>query len=352
MKNKQTIIKNTLIIIILIILLPILFIAIRVGIYLYDQHKNFEMRDECYVADASYRMETKEMHDPAGCFAKMFDLVQPLLLLYKVKLKNDIPLNFLMIDDQSVYYVPEFAVNYTDALISYGVGRTCTFEDNYNMLFNKPAYAYDCGNKTNICKKAHFEPQCIGTGVNALTYKTVWDFKHPTLKDNQIHELKDKLKELKLDDKQVLLKMNIIGAEDKVMKGVLENSDNIPVILLYIHYKNPKMMIKKLKTLKALNEKYYLVAKTNVPVANVILKIAPPLLSDKYVEGYFSRNFTLTYVNKNLVEKAYIPLNQDSRIQYEDKVPPRHEYIHQYVKINWVVVVAERLRQIFGISYE
>ena len=328
-------------------------VCIKIGLYMNEQRSAYKDIKKCYDSNAKYIMETKELNDPLGCYPKMFNLVLPYLLTYKVKLKNNVPLNYVYIDKDSTYYIPEFAIESAAALIGYGVGRTCKFEDNYVELFKKPVYAYDCGNLTNICAKAHFEPQCVGTGENALTYRSAKDFDHTKVKDNQIHEYGDKIKELGLENKQVLLKLNIVGAEDKVMDGILRYSDNIPVILLYIHYKNPKMMINKLKTLKTLNEKYYLVARKNVPVKGVVLEIKPPLFSNKYVEGYYSRNVTLTYINKNLVEKAYLPFDQNDNVEFKVMVDKYKEKdLNQYMKINWVVVAFEKLKKLFGLSYE
>jgi hypothetical protein len=283
----------------------------------------------------------------------MFNLLLPYLLVYDVKLKDpSLSLDFIRIDKDSIYNVPKFVIGSTKALIGYGVGRTCRFEDNYQRMFEKPSYAYDCGNRTNICKTAKFEPECVGTGRNATTYKSANDYTHPKIGDSQIHEFIDKMEQIGLGgNKKVFLKMNIVGAEDKVMKGILKNSSKIPVIVVYIHIKNPEMMINKFKTLSMLNQKYYLIARSIVPVGGVETLIEPPLFSNKYVQGEYSRNISLTYINKKLVKDAHISYNQDDTFDYVD-IDRTRERADRNMHISWVVAATEQLKQWFGISYE
>lgn len=356
--NKKIILVITLITLFLLIFIPLMiYLIVPVSDYLISQHESASMVKKCYKSKATFTMGEPGFNDPDECYANMFNLLLPYLLVHKVELKDKTPVEFILVDSKrSLYNVPTFATDKTDALISYGVGRTCLFEDNYKRKFKKPAYAYDCGNETNICEAAKFEKECVGTGKNAVKYNSAKDFIHPEDSTLKIHEYSDKIKAIGLDGKDVLLKMNIVGAEDKVIDGILQESDHIPVILMYIHIKSPKMMVKKFKTLSKLNEKYVLVARTVVPVKKVVVQIEPPIFSNKYVTGQFSRNISLTYINKNLIKSSYIPLNQvdtiDSYAIDRKQHKQKKKEDMQKMNIKWVVVVGEPLRKMFGIRYE
>lgn len=336
------------------VILPVLFVCFSIAEYMFSQHKSVGMISACKESESKYVMETGEYKEHDECYARMFNLLLPYLLVYDVKLKDpSLPMDFIRLDKDSKYNVPKFVIGKTEALIGYGVGRTCRFEDNYQRIFEKPAYAYDCGNLTNICKTAKFQPECVGTGKNATTYKSATEYTHPKVEDTQIHEFIDEMEQIGLGGKKkVFVKMNIVGAEDKVMKGILKHSGKIPVIVLYIHIKNPEMMINKFKTLDMLNKKYYLVARSIVPVGKVKTIIKPPVFSNKYVKGEYSRNISLTYINKKLVEDAHISCSQDDTFNYFDIDRLKDDKTNRNMHISWVVAASEKLKQWFGISYE
>jgi len=234
-----------------------------------------------------------------SCFCKMYNLLLPRLIIYKAY-NNFKPLK-LLIETWNPYIVPEIALEKADAIIGYGAGYEIQFEDHFSMLYDKPAYAFDCGVqgvKFNS-KKCHFESECIGTDEFILHEKG-------QVSSGKMHSFENKLKQLNLTDKKVYLKMDIAGAESEVIPDILKFKDNITGISLVIHYKSSKDIIEDTKILKMLERDFVLIARNNHHVETYINT------NCKYCDYKIAKAITLSYINKNLVDFKYIPFNQNN----------------------------------------
>lgn len=352
-------IKRTLVLFLVSFSLAILvfsiYIFVQVAIYLNFQHKNYLMKDECNSSEYTEKQRIKE---PKGCYNRMYSLLLPELLIYNVKFKDNRKVEFYAIDSDSSYLVPHFVTKDSDALIGYGVGQTCHFEDNFAKFFQKRTYAFDCAHNSVPCINAQFEPECIATDKYMLKDPNdYWVRKRgEQISSGKIHYFKDKLKQLKLSDKKVYLKMDIAGAEDEALPEILENSDNIVAISVIMHIDNAKNLVDKIETLKLLNEKFFLVTRRDIAIPEVdetIKKRHRKFIPLKYMKGIVDTRLSLTYINKNLVDKYYIPLNQDSNESHIELDPYIDNVIYYPESgISWVVVVADKFKKWFDIDFK
>jgi len=212
------------------------------------------------------------------------------LLVYDAIIGNN-TLEFIRLgkENDGGYVVPKVALETADALMGYGIDNDISFERDFSKRFNKSSYGFDCGVKSIDTgdSNCHFINECIGTS-NYL-YKN-------QVSSGRISTYSEQIRNLKLSNKKIFIKMDIEGAEYIVMNDILKHSKNITGIFIEIHYSNKK---KILKLLSSLNKNFILL---HIHGNNCCCKLTNefpiPIVSE------------LTYINKNLVNSYKISKNQ------------------------------------------
>ncbi len=194
------------------------------------------------------------------------------------------------------YVVPEIAFEKADALIGYGIDDDISFEEQFSNIYNKPSYGFDCGVesieiKNKLCS---FISECISS--DSSLYKT-------QKSSNKISSFTEQIKRLGLKDKKLFIKMDIEGAEYEAFQDIYKYAPNITGIVLEIHFWTVEQTIKALGLISRLSDDFLLVHVhgCNFPIGNFTTKLS---------KGEISRALELTFINKALVSRYNISLNQ------------------------------------------
>ena len=240
----------------------------------------------------------------------MYNLILPDILLYKVKYKNK-PLTFVIQNFPISFVFPEEILQDSDYIFSYGIGYIKYWEEIISEYYKKTIYAFDCGvdlKESDIMSKhLIFCRECIGTDKHIYSN---W------ISSGQVHTLKSKLKELGMEDKKIYLRFGIQGLYD-VMPEVLDNKDNITGISFMVELITAKDIVKIMKILKMLNKDFILVSRNYMYARDDKLRNG----KIKYTDGNWSIMMALTYVNKDLLDEYYIPLDQSN---YKNGKPEKY----------------------------
>ncbi|MCR5260974.1 MAG: hypothetical protein K6C94_03975 [Candidatus Gastranaerophilales bacterium] len=322
-------------------------ITVKTGLYLYNQVQNEKSVDYCskhlekFViasnkekSDVSLKNTNSVVCDKDSCFCKMYDLLLPYLLVYKVK-NNGKPLKLIRISWDS-YVSPVIALQKADAILSYGIAWDIHYEDKISRFFKKNTYAFDCGISTidNLLTEPNpylfFKSECIGTDKFIVTERG-------QKSSQKIHTFSQKLKELNLENKKIYLKMDIAGAEIEVLPEILKYADNLTGMSVVIRLESTDRLIKFRDILKQFDKDFILIARNGIRDESVDnCKCA-------YVKNEFSNAISLTYINKKFADEKHLPLKQTNSepkeyLQINDIFHAFPEY-----SIDWEVAAAEKL---------
>ncbi len=145
--------------------------------------------------------------------------------------------------------------------------------------------------------------------------------------------------------------MDIAGAEKDAIPDILKYSDNITAISLVIHQESSKEIIDSIKMLKLLNKDFVIVTRSII----IMPKTKNILSTSRYSTGYdLEKYIVLTLVNKKLLSRYHLKFNQTSKSNYTDYTTNKPDYLtyEPYSNISWQVVLWEKIRKIFKVSYE
>ena len=189
------------------------------------------------------------------------------------------------------------------------------WEEMISKYYKKPTYAFDCGvrYKDSDIKSEYltFCSECIGTDAFIFSDQ---------ISSGKIHTLKSKINELGIQDKKIYLRFEIPQLQ-KIIPEVIENKDNITGITIIRDYWSPLDIIETLELLKLLNKDFALVSRNFLYARDKKLKDGKL----KYTDGSWSIMVELTYVNKNILDEYYIPLDQSN---YKNGKPSSYISMH------------------------
>jgi hypothetical protein len=220
-----------------------------------------------------------------------------LLALYKAyDVNGEINLIRLGKNADGGYLAPELALKDSDALFGYGILDDISFEEEFSKNYGKHSFGFDCGvENVNITNNlTHFIHECIATD----------NFVYDAAKYSNISSFSQQIEHLKLEGKKIFIKMDIEGGEYDAFKGILDNSDLVPGIVMELHVdKNVESFNQAIFLLSGLNEKFYLL---NIHGNNC----ADYYFTASNVRGRVPLILQLTYINKNLVKSARVSDDQ------------------------------------------
>ena len=201
------------------------------------------------------------------------------------------------------YVLPEISMEKADVLIGYGIADDISFEEYFADHYKKPAYGFDCGIEdikinNNLVK---FIPECIVTDKFLYGNQT---------SSHQTSIFAQQIETLKLQKKQILIKMDIEGAEYQAMHSILEHYKYITGIVLELHIYKNEDATKALHLLKTLSKKFVLVH-VHVHVHVHGNNFRPGWFYSNNSKGKLPNVLELSYVNKNLIHDYEISSNQN-----------------------------------------
>ena len=339
--------KNIVLALIFFLIFFFIFLIIKIAFYFYTQNENEKLvkycnnKNENYKYEILYDFDSKSdefigvISNSKSCYCKMYSRLLPRLLINKVKSDNK-NLEFMRISNDT-YIIPTVVLDKADAFISYGIFDNPSFEDNLSNLYKKNTYAYDCGirNIEQKNKYLFFGSECIGTDKYILT-------NIGQVSSKKIHTFGEKLKELNLENKKVFLKIDIAGAEIEVIPDILNYSKNLTGMALVIRLDDTKRLIRMNELLKMIEKDFVLVMR------NHLLFETKTGCNCNYTNDNISISLSLTYINKNLVNKNYIPIKQDYSNKENYKQLNNNSIFIPEFYIDWVLVIAEKLRMLYS----
>jgi len=272
--------------------------------------------------------------NPNSCFCSLYNLLAPRLLVYKVK-SNHNDLTFIRMSFTDTYIVPTLALENADVFFGYGICDDSNFENIASKLYNKTTYAFDCGVERIKTETplVIFKSECIGTDKFILEGQN---------SSGKVHSFGQKLKQLNLEDKKIFIKMDIAGSETEVIPDLVKYANNITGMTISVR-------IADFKKIKLLLEQLPLIEKDFILVyRNLLIAECDTNYKCKYMAPNFSTGINLTYINRNLIDEAYLPFQQDFSDPNGYISPVRVKAFIPSYTINWRVVLYEKLKHLFN----
>lgn len=349
--------KIAILAIIFILFVSIIYLIFYIGEYFYLRHKNFQKIDDCRVKYNEICSLDEKVYDIDDCYYAMHHLILPELLLYEVKYKNK-PLTFVTQDNPINYIIPEEIIKDSDYIFSYGIGDRMYWEEIISKYYQKPTYAFDCGvNFPKSYVKSEyltFCSECIGTDEYIL---------YNQKSSGKVHSVRSKMEELGIQDKKVYLRFGIPEIH-RIMPDVLKYKDNITGMTFLLDFWSPAYIADTMKMIDEINKDFVLVSRNISYITDEKLKKG----NIKYTDGNWSIMMNFTFVNKNLLDDYYIPLDQSS---YKHGIPKSYISFHvksyrkegilknvakyehttgfyKYTNISPIVVIHEKMRQLYN----
>ena len=274
------------------------------------------------------------------CYTRMFELMVPKILINRVwidGLETDlIKLEHTSRVDSSV------ALAKASNLIGYGVLDDVQYEVEYARLFNHYSYAFDCGVDGNfdtgdrLCK---FASECIASDDFLIMNQS---------SSGKVHTFEQKLKELNLWDKKVFVKMDVAEADIIALPELIKNSDKLTGFNIGLHIRSPKAIVERMKLLDEINKNFVLVSRNTLGLDD---NYESEFIKSKYYKGLIKDGIIyLSYVNKDIVDRYKISLQQNTDKYYKKKKVSRLVYTSQVPKndVSSIVVFVEKLKEFFG----
>lgn len=198
-------------------------------------------------------------------------------------------------DGDGGYIVPEAALEQADALIGYGIANDISFEEQFSDKYGKESYGFDCSVKSVDIKNklTHFVPECIGTDK----------FLYSNMRSTNITSFNQQRHNLNLVGKKIFIKMDIEGAEFEALPEILKDAKDITGITMELHFTQRKDRVSKVLTLLSMLDKEFFLVHVH---GNNCCKT----FTTKNTSGAIPRVMELSYINKNLVSRADIAIDQ------------------------------------------
>jgi len=307
--------------------------------YYNDTNVSKEELQECIKKnDVIHSIHTTYDYTDTKCLNKTFNYLFPKTIIGVAKKNNE---EFNVCKPDIIFPAVKEAILISEAVLAWGVEDNMDFEKNIAKAYKKKVNVFDCSmkdedikayNKINeqegIKEKVILKSECLGTDKYIMPYQKT---------SGKTHSLSEKLKELKLENKMVYLKLGIPETHEYI-DDIIKNKENISGMSLAFEMLSPKYIAESAKAIEKLNEHFVIVGKTNFyPIRTFELDSA--FVSKEWVAG-----LALAYVNKNLIDDYKYSWNQKA---------PRYNYCIHYgmsekyydISIDSDVVLWEKLRK-------
>lgn len=245
-----------------------------------------------------------------GCNVQQSELIDLVtnLQVYDINGESG-PLNLTRFgrDGDGGYVVVEKSFDNADILMSYGIAGDSSFEEAFVNKYKKDAYGFDCSIESVSTNNDlfHFVPECISSG----------DFISKGTKSSmKITTFLQQVNTLKLEDKNIFIKMDIEGAEYNAWSDILSLKDQITGVAMELHLRSREDLPRAIKLTDELKQHFYLV---NVHGNNCP---KPRRATFDEIPGSSDRLpvlLELTYINKDLVTSAVISEDQSHPSKYD-----------------------------------
>ncbi len=221
-------------------------------------------------------------------------------------------------------FLPEKALDASDAAIGYEVKGKFSFERTYENITHKPSFIFagdECriiDVKTNQTVE-NFVPQCQGT-FDFL-------FQRGAAKDDEvIISFQEQIEGLNLQNKKLVIKSDIEGAELNDLSDILKHSDSITALAVALHFNHDDQFLKALPLIKEINKNFILV---HLHGCNCLTRT----FTSKYIIGSAPRVMSLSDIHKNLVSFSQLAIDQSVPSKGDQSICPWRKEVPFKVKV-------------------
>lgn len=287
--------KKIFMIILILFSILFLFFICSVGTYLFKQEQNEKMISYC------------SKNDGKDCYARMFELLSSDLVIYNVQ-KDNKELKLVKFDVNPAW-IPFLALQKSYAFL---------------RLYDKQTY--------------------ISTNTIQEKYKiTVYEYNQS--EDKSQENFFEQLNQFKSINKKCFLELTLLNPDNEFFEKLMEYSDNICGLLIFINIEHTNNMIETYKAPNTLKGGYILTARNSY--YDVMLSI-PRLIPTRYYKGLiYDSTMVLSYINKDLVDNYQVSFKQNTDDFYKGEKVQGHRSLNKIPKgdVPFVVTVSEILKQ-------
>ena len=199
------------------------------------------------------------------------------------------------------FFLPQKALEASDATMAYEVKDKYSFARVYENITHKPSFIFACDEcriidvKTNQTVE-NFTPECNGN----------FDFILPRgalASDEVITSFEQQIEGLNLQNKKLIIKSDIEGAEMNDLGDILEHSDSIVALAISLHFNEDDQLLKALPLMKEMGKDFILV---HLFGCNCLKKT----FTSKHIIGKAPRVMSLSYVHRDLVSSYQLSADQ------------------------------------------
>lgn len=298
-KKSLTIILNLLFLIFLCFSIP--FIK-----YLYTQHKNEDSTPYCF------------QNDNIECNIRMFERILPLLLIH-TPIKNKKVLYFAKMDDNDPLWQPFLSYATANFYIDYVEVKSLESIEKYDFY---SLYAED---KFKLRTFKFFVPSI-------------------ERKEKFRKELFLTLEQLRKKKNKTILNIQTYNLEEDFISSILEYSDVLNEINIFTKFEKPKSLINAKSIFSKINKNFILVSRNSKRKEYSRYEIK----SQYYTGEIYDAIFSLTYINKDIIDKHYISLEQNTKKIFLGEKILWHKIpdSHPQTSISYVIPCIEYIKQI------
>ncbi len=312
--------------VLIVILVFFMFVSVFFGkifLYSYDIEKNNEKYNACFDKKNKY---LDNSDTSSKCFKSGFNKLAHNLLLYNVDFIDNKNQNYTILEGDFARIIPEALIEKSNVFIGYGISQNIELEDRIALLYEKPVFTFDCGIKSIATKSKNckFYPECIATDKYIKT-------EYGQISTKKIHSFSNKIKELNLENKKILLKLSFnIKGEYEALQDILKNPQNKNQLTGIIIAIQPA-----LDSIQQANEITNLLKNDFVLVSKGTCR-----KTIHNTDSYFETNINtpafkgnlgcnllfLVYANKNILNNYAISLNQNDALFFRLKSINKFEF--------------------------
>lgn len=326
-------IKKILYCIFLLLFIGFIYVVTQLLVYRNDVKNNYKLAEVCYKAKQNpediIKNNVRAINDEKSCFCRMHDLLLPSLLIHRVLIDNE-PLKFFEFPISDDYIVPVQIAQKADVYLS-------VKQEPYKRDFEK--FLYDTWKKPVYFLEYTENNNNQNIQLYSIAYSDPYTYTFS--KNKYYNNFEQIFNDLKLKNKKIFIKFDLNSNMENIMSEILRSSENISGFVFLLRYSDSSSLTDLNKLFQKINKNFILVHRT----ANDYLCIAEAKC--RYSGTNLPSSQFLTYVNKNLVNKKYLPFKQDYSRDNDYKEPYKTFHITPEFKINRRVILYEKLKNIF-----
>lgn len=328
--------------VLILVCLGLAFVISQLLIYRNDINSNIKMISQCnsekqYFQEKpqGYNYPEKSQHaiyNSDSCFCKMYSIITPKLLIYKAASQGK-KLDFVKVGYEN-YILPTNVINDADLGITIN-----DFFDDYLFTFEK-RILYNF-HKPIALLRYNIENNQSDNFITNLTNEILKDENNNYLTQYRYDNFEQVINEInKTGNKKIFLRINLEKGLYPLVSDIFRHPDNITGFTMLVMCESNLALIDFYNFSKQIEKDFVLVHRCGKHFGCVVDSKC------KYPGENLSVPVFLTYINRNLIDKTYLPFKQDySQDDDYKETFDEFEAIPKF-SISWQIVLYEKIKRI------